>query len=185
MSINLLEHLGLSVDTADELEAFLHVLLYNAVRFLIHNLDPIVPFVQKYFDGQDEVEGRFFSPETKSNCIRIYGRPQHYRKHIVFSRPDGTGHTINLIFRDLFHLIQGRYAVLDYKATKADLEKEIQVEIALQKKAEQVRRAQQSSSRHNRTIRPRMPGVRVAPAPTDSVVGMNPSRAELALAELN
>ena len=184
MSINLLEHLGFPVTVADELEAFLHVLLYNAVRFLIHNCDLVVPFVKGYFDCQDQASGKLFPPRLKRDCIRLYGGPQHCGENLVFRRPSGARHAINSIFQDLFRLIQGRYAVLDYNTKKFKLEKEIEEEVELEKEKEAARPAQQGSPQHRGLIRVRKVEAQATPVPVDSVARKGSAQLKFLLAQL-
>ncbi|TFK88445.1 hypothetical protein K466DRAFT_662291 [Polyporus arcularius HHB13444] len=53
MSARALNNPDKEIVVEDELEAFFHVLLYHAVRFLPHNIDPdsVPKFLEDYFDG--------------------------------------------------------------------------------------------------------------------------------------
>ena len=121
MSVHLLDNRSLPVTLPDELEAFLHVLLYNAVRFLHHNYNSTIPFVKKYFDGRDEVGGTLFSSEHKSDCVRVHGNVKFRGSELSFGLSNGGDHALNAILRELFHLFRGRYAVLDYDTAKQAL----------------------------------------------------------------
>ncbi len=55
----------------DELEAFFHVLLYHAVRFLPHNIDPdsVPQFLEDYFDGCSTKNGEYRCGMAKSMAM--------------------------------------------------------------------------------------------------------------------
>lgn len=186
MSVHLQEHpqVALPVGVADDLEAFLHVLLYNATRFLIHERGSIVSFAKRYFGGQGATEGRPSFPVTKGAYIRRCESPQDTEVILGFRRSDGRYNTINTVLWNLFHLFQGRYAVLDYDAEKDELEERIRVNLDLEKKAEEVGQRQQLSSRCNPAIRVRKAGVRVTPGPADRVARKGSDHLKRMLADL-
>ncbi|TFK78900.1 hypothetical protein K466DRAFT_606571 [Polyporus arcularius HHB13444] len=61
MSARALNNPEKEIVVEDEIEAFFHVLLYHAVRFLPHNLNPdhIPQFLQDYFDGCCTMGGEY------------------------------------------------------------------------------------------------------------------------------
>ena len=147
MSVNLLEHRSLAVTLPEELEAFLHVLIYNAVRFLRHNYDPVVPFIKKYFDGQDEIGGTLFSSEHKRACIRVHAGVNFRGSELVFKRSDGGDHALNAILKDLFHLFKGRYTALDYDTAKLALMTRLDEEKKQEKEQEKLLETAPESSK--------------------------------------
>ena len=120
MSLYSLEHPSMPVSIPDELEAFFHVLLYNGVRFLLHNYPSIVAFIKRYFDGYDESNGRMFSPELKRAIIYQQAALIHCNERLKFLCPDGTLHPINDVFSDLLDLFQKRYLFEDYQKQHAE-----------------------------------------------------------------
>ena len=114
MSLYSLEHPSLPVSISDELEAFFHVLLYNGVRFLLHNYPSIVAFVKNYFDGYDEARGRMFSPELKRTIVYQQAELVYCSERLEFLRPDGALHPINLVLSSLLRLFQRRYKYEEY-----------------------------------------------------------------------
>ena len=147
MSIHCLEHPWAPVEIPHELEAFVHVLLYGALRFLQHNLDTIRDFVARYFDGRDGINGgALFSPTTKRECIYIHTGPQFGAKEIKFLLPDGESlHPLNQVIKGLFKLFHARYICEDYERK---LKEEVQRE---QKKDREARQKAQlaKASHHN------------------------------------
>ena len=127
MSLHCLKHPGLPATVPDELEGFLHVLLYNATRFLLHNYNPVSPFIQDYYDGYNQYDGRWFSPVFKRTCIRFFNG-----EHVVyggqalkFRRSDGSeNHALNLILSRLFKMFQARYVVEEYEEAVKDRRKQ-------------------------------------------------------------
>ncbi|RPD71860.1 hypothetical protein L226DRAFT_490826, partial [Lentinus tigrinus ALCF2SS1-7] len=55
---------------ADELEAFLHVLLYYAIRFLSHNCTAVGQFLHLYFDDYTDGNGQFNCGQMKYGAMR-------------------------------------------------------------------------------------------------------------------
>ncbi|RPD53794.1 hypothetical protein L227DRAFT_378842 [Lentinus tigrinus ALCF2SS1-6] len=128
MSAYLLSHPNDAVAIADELEAFLHILVYGAVRRVRSNMNTFDEFLRAYFAGCD------VNPETQKVCcpgakresvvigqtLAMSGVP------IVFSSPDGqiaNTHPLNEIIAVLFELFHSRYAVLgwqDHSGSGAD-----------------------------------------------------------------
>ena len=71
MSVRCLRDPTLPVGLADELESFVHVLIYNGVRFLFHTFAEIAVFVNAYFD--DTVvndRGQKSAPHAKLTAIK-------------------------------------------------------------------------------------------------------------------
>ncbi|KAI0808302.1 hypothetical protein C8Q74DRAFT_1363698 [Fomes fomentarius] len=120
MSVRCASDTSLEVEIADEIESFCHVTLYNAVRFLLHNIHNICPFIKSYFDDA-ELDGldNHVAPHMKREAIEK-GRIIIVKTELVFTMPGGStaGHPINDLFKQLFTLLQARYRVLDWKAAQ-------------------------------------------------------------------
>ena len=71
MSVYILDHPDAENQLPDELEAFFHVLLFYAVRFLLHNCKDVAQFVEDYFhDYRVTVEGMFRCGRDKQTAMR-------------------------------------------------------------------------------------------------------------------
>ena len=143
LSLHCLEHPNLPVTIPDELESFLHVLVYNATRFLRHNIDPISYLISSYFDGYSQENGQYFSPEDKRSCIMEFKGEKlltkYHKKGLIFSRSDGSEkHPLNIILKLLYQMFQARYIVEDYEKELKEREKNKQE--AKKRKEEELRR---------------------------------------------
>ena len=129
MSLNCLEDPYREPKVADELEGFLHSLLYHSLRFLRHNVDPIFPFVESYFDEQKVQGDRLTPPLHKRACIEKGCLVTLNAEPLVFKRPDGSPHALNVIFEKLFKAFQARYIVLTYKRKLGVLENQLKAQV--------------------------------------------------------
>ena len=118
MSWNLLSYPGDPVSIADELEAFVHVLVYGCVRFVFHNFNTITGFMRSYFDGFSVNDDREFAcPPVKRECLKI-GKLTDGDRPITFITGEGSSdHPLNALMRRLFGLFKIRYQVLQWKKT--------------------------------------------------------------------
>ena len=120
MSAYLLDNLNMPTTIADELEAFLHVLIYGVVRRMrSDNIRSISNFLESYFAGysvkpeSDEIS----CPPAKWLTVGIHGALIMYRTFITFSTPDGRitrEHPINKLIAELIQVFHSRYAILDW-----------------------------------------------------------------------
>ncbi|OSD00222.1 hypothetical protein PYCCODRAFT_1393825 [Trametes coccinea BRFM310] len=69
MSVHIQDHPHAQVEIADELESFLHVIIYCAIRYLPHTCDDVGSFMYNYFD--DGVRRR--QPEAEYTCGILKG----------------------------------------------------------------------------------------------------------------
>ncbi|RPD57731.1 hypothetical protein L227DRAFT_222441 [Lentinus tigrinus ALCF2SS1-6] len=75
MSAYILSHPDIAIQLPDELEAFFHVLLFYAIRFLPHNCTDVGQFIRDYFNGFQQNGGDFFCGLAKREAMvagRIY-----------------------------------------------------------------------------------------------------------------
>ena len=119
MSAYLLNNPHAPTTIADELESFMHILIYGAVRRLKTNMRSIHPFLQNYFSGCD------WHPETNRACC-----PNAKRQSVVsgrsltmsgmairFTAPGipAEHHPLNGLIAWLLNVFHSRYAVLAYE----------------------------------------------------------------------
>ncbi|RPD63392.1 hypothetical protein L227DRAFT_521527 [Lentinus tigrinus ALCF2SS1-6] len=120
MSWNLLSYPGDSVSIADELEAFVHVLIYGCVRFIHHNFKNIDGFMESYFNGFSlNGEREFACPPVKRLCL-VAGALTDGDGPILFVTADGSiEHPLNNLIKTLLCLFRARYRVLLWKKIHA------------------------------------------------------------------
>ena len=115
MSRNILSKFGDPVGIADELESFVHVLVYGCVRFIKHNFNSITGFMWSYFDGFSVNDLReAICPPTKSTCL-TWGEltdGDHLLKFIADD--DSMDHPLNDLIGQLLKLFKVRYEVLSW-----------------------------------------------------------------------
>ena len=121
MSLRCLKDSLSAVGIPDELESFLHVLIYNSIRFLIHDASSTQGFIETYFDGYSRVAAGVSASATK-NAVMELGELRYDRKKIVFRLPNGGPHPINKVIEELLRIFKARYEVLDYEANMAAYE---------------------------------------------------------------
>ncbi|KAI0740025.1 hypothetical protein C8Q76DRAFT_790508 [Earliella scabrosa] len=120
MSIWLLQHPEIPVTIPDELESFLHVLIYPAVRRVRHNFDDIRGFIDSYFHGYSrDHNGRFIGSDTKYMCI-MFAKLHTQFAHLRFCDEDGNAgtHPLNRLIVSLLCYFQARYKVLEWNQQK-------------------------------------------------------------------
>ncbi|KAI0354479.1 hypothetical protein OH77DRAFT_1548724 [Trametes cingulata] len=109
---------------ADELESFLHVLVYYAVRFLPSTLSSVTSFVVGYFDTfiLDPKSGRRHCSLAKRHTVRL-AQLQFMDRPVVFLKATGEGGTpLNRLIATLLRLFMARYAVIDHESRPEEAE---------------------------------------------------------------
>ncbi|TFK83357.1 hypothetical protein K466DRAFT_529000, partial [Polyporus arcularius HHB13444] len=113
MSLRCLMYPTLPVTIPDELESFFHSLLYNAVRFLVHNFSNIHTFIHNYFDDTSPDSNLVPStPQAKEASI-TEGRIKFKGKALKFGGRDL--HPMNELVERLLDLFRARYRVLRWE----------------------------------------------------------------------
>ena len=111
MSVPCLLQEGKAIEIADELESFLHVLIYDASRFVSHNLTRLQAhaFYRTYFDGQSlGADGNAACSLAKRLVVRTAELTAD-NVPIVFG--DNSSHPLNDLVSDLLTLFQSRLVV--------------------------------------------------------------------------
>ncbi|KAI0357239.1 hypothetical protein OH77DRAFT_146372 [Trametes cingulata] len=106
------------VVVADELESFLHVLLYYAVRFLPNTLHSVNSFVVEYFDTfiLDPKSGQPRCSLAKHHAVRR-GELQFLGEPVAFLKTTGEeGNPLNQLIAALLRLFAARYAVIEHES---------------------------------------------------------------------
>ena len=120
MSAYLLLNPTVPTSIADELEAFLHVLIYGCVRRLRSNLPTIHAFIEDYFAGSsyDPLYEQASCPSAKRESV-VSGRIlKMTTRPIVFATPDGKvsqKHPLNALISVLLSVFHSRYVVSEWE----------------------------------------------------------------------
>ncbi|RPD68720.1 hypothetical protein L226DRAFT_317031 [Lentinus tigrinus ALCF2SS1-7] len=119
MSAYLLSNPRKAAVIADELEAFVHILIYGAVRRVRSNMEIINDFLEAYFAGclVNPQTKKIECPTAKRSAV-VDGSTLKFCVPIVFSSPDGQisrTHPLNELISELLKLFHSRYAVLEWR----------------------------------------------------------------------
>ncbi|KAH9884202.1 hypothetical protein C8Q73DRAFT_669856 [Cubamyces lactineus] len=113
LSVGMLTENPKTVEIPDELESYLHVLLYFAVRYLHSNCKDPTSFIENYFDSYTYEDGVYTCSARKQHVIKISGRLETgNRVPLIFDSP------IDDIFARLLPLFKAHYKVQDYLKAK-------------------------------------------------------------------
>ncbi|KAL7277786.1 hypothetical protein ACG7TL_008729 [Trametes sanguinea] len=120
MSVNIQNNPEAQVEIADELESFLHVMIYCAIRYLPHTCENVGDFMYHFFDdGVRRGEAEYACGTFKRLIIKTGTLITHSDEQLTFlRRPRGpnsappTGadeHPINSLFKFLLPYFRARY----------------------------------------------------------------------------
>ncbi|TBU40229.1 hypothetical protein BD309DRAFT_361605 [Dichomitus squalens] len=114
MSVNLLTDLSKPVKVSDELESFLHVLLYYSVRYLKSNCRSVTGFIRGYFDAYAGPDCQYTCGQ-KSITMQSSGVLHIQRPYVPlqFFSP------MNNIFVTMVKCFAAHYKVMYHEARKA------------------------------------------------------------------
>ena len=114
MSVPCLLHDGKVIEIADELESFLHVLIYDASRFVSHNLTPIQTHMlyRTYFDGHAVAADG--SQQCSSEKLVAIKHAQLCVSDVPVVFGHDESHPLNTLLSELFALFQSRFAVYQW-----------------------------------------------------------------------
>ncbi|TFK81952.1 hypothetical protein K466DRAFT_501216, partial [Polyporus arcularius HHB13444] len=126
MSRHILTHANQIVTIPDELESFVHVLIYAAVRLVHHNISDIRGFINYYFDGYVLTEDGYGCPAGKRICI-TEAKLDDSEKDILFraENTEPADHPLNALVHELLALIGTRYTVLEWERAASKSEKRV------------------------------------------------------------
>ena len=124
MSVNALNDPYKDITIPDEIESFFHVLLYLAVHFLPHNINPkeTEQFIVDYFDGFSNNQEGYCCGRAKQEAmttgriaLRTYNRDASVltfyetKDQTAQPRTEPTPHPINLVFNTLLRWFRAHY----------------------------------------------------------------------------
>ena len=139
MSVYTLDYPKAVVGIPDEMEAFFHVVLFYAVRFLRHNCTDVAQFMHNYFDDYQTIDGELVAGMAKSSAmafgeIRLPRQQKllFYHSHIatdstdegasstVQDDPSSIKHPLGNILDALLELFKARYALMTITGDAAE-----------------------------------------------------------------
>ncbi|KAI9065679.1 hypothetical protein FKP32DRAFT_1623592 [Trametes sanguinea] len=97
------------VEIPDELESFLHVLLYYAVRYLNSNCGDAAAFLEGHFDAYTFKDGIYTCGQAKENAVKDARLEVSRKVALKFGSP------LDRVFKTLLSWFKAHYAVQDYK----------------------------------------------------------------------
>ncbi|RDX52928.1 hypothetical protein OH76DRAFT_1497539 [Lentinus brumalis] len=110
----ILDNPSSAVVTADELEAFFYVILYNALRYLRHTCPNVQLTMFDYFDAYDFVDGQYRCGGHKRSSMQNGTLPQT-GGHLIYWIDDAgklLGHPFNHVIVTMLRWFRARYAML-------------------------------------------------------------------------
>ncbi|KAI0777001.1 hypothetical protein BD413DRAFT_687778 [Trametes elegans] len=129
MSVAYVLHPDRPIKIADELESFLHVLIYYGVRYLRHTLEQrATEFIVNYFDTFIlEPDRQPVCSYPKAHAVKMgvidFGGANKKLRFLGLAR-GATTHPLNsMIFADLLPLFTKRYSIVEWEDSVEDLEK--------------------------------------------------------------
>ncbi|KAJ2985194.1 hypothetical protein NUW54_g10231 [Trametes sanguinea] len=119
LSVAMLSGRAKAVETPDELESFLHVLLYHAVRYLRSNCPDPAEFIESYFDAYTHQGEDYTCGQRKVFTI----------KHGVLEYGPGMplkfGSPLDTVFGGLLQWFKANYKVMTYQWVQEDAAKRL------------------------------------------------------------
>ncbi|OSD00241.1 hypothetical protein PYCCODRAFT_1393870 [Trametes coccinea BRFM310] len=120
MSVNIQDHPETQVEIADELESFLHVMIYCAIRYLPHTCENVGDFIHHFFDDGVCVEEAEYTCGALKRMVMDSGvlKTLSNRPIIFLRRPRNPlsppptvadEHPINSLFKFLLPYFRARY----------------------------------------------------------------------------
>ncbi|RDX51601.1 hypothetical protein OH76DRAFT_1401487 [Lentinus brumalis] len=124
MSAYLLLNPTMPTTIADDLESFLHVLIYGSIRRVnssLKSIKSIQEFMNDYFAGcsYDNEHQQAACPTAKRDCVVVGQSLTHTTRPIMFSTPDGTitqQHPLNKLISKLLAIFHSRYHIASWEA---------------------------------------------------------------------
>ncbi|KAI0660085.1 hypothetical protein C8Q70DRAFT_1105556 [Cubamyces menziesii] len=109
LSVGMLSSHPKAVEIQDDLESFIHVVLYHAVRYLRSNCEDVGEFIENYFDAYTLQNGVYTCGVNKLLTMKLNGYLQIKDKvRLEFGSP------MDAIFSQLLPLFKAYYAVQSY-----------------------------------------------------------------------
>ncbi|KAI9062391.1 hypothetical protein FKP32DRAFT_1677338 [Trametes sanguinea] len=132
MSVYIQDHPEAQIEIADELESFLHVMIYCAIRYLPHTCTNVGDFMYQFFDdGIRRGDADYTCGASKRLIMQTGQLTTLWNENIIFLRrrrdPEAESHTeedmhpINELFTALLHYFMARYLLAARAALRASV----------------------------------------------------------------
>ncbi|KAI0324566.1 hypothetical protein GY45DRAFT_1375457 [Cubamyces sp. BRFM 1775] len=109
LSVGMLSSRLKAVEIQDDLESFVHVVLYHAIRYLRSNCEDVGEFIENYFDACTLQNSVYTCGVNKLLTMKLNGYLQvEERVRLKFDSP------MDSFFSELLPLFKGLYAVQNY-----------------------------------------------------------------------
>ena len=110
-----------AVEVADEIESFVNVILYNAIRFLpIQHSRTRAELIERYFDKCTMLQdGSIMCGDDKAN-VMTNGTLKFSNEKLVFGVPGAPDEPLNNFLEAMLDLFRARYEVRAYEKLEAD-----------------------------------------------------------------
>lgn len=109
MSVAILTDIFKIVEIPDDLESFLYVLLYYAIRYLRSNCDDVGDWIEAFFDSYTlSRDGSYTCGEKKATTLKYFGELRTGSSKLTFGEP------MDELFDSLFQSFKAYYAVKLY-----------------------------------------------------------------------
>ncbi|KAI0328909.1 hypothetical protein GY45DRAFT_1354868 [Cubamyces sp. BRFM 1775] len=112
MSVALIDNPKKAVEIPDELEAFFHVLLYYAVRYLDSTCTDVAAYIEHYFEAYRIVNGHYQSGTAKSNTVTTGRLQVSADVELLFNSE------LDYILRTILQWLQAHYAVRKFERSQ-------------------------------------------------------------------
>ncbi|KAI9065707.1 hypothetical protein FKP32DRAFT_1590361 [Trametes sanguinea] len=113
LSVGMLSGKPKPVEISDELESFLHVLLYYAVRYLHSTCPDAGEFIESYFDAYIRQNGAFTCGKKKEDTIKDAILEYKRNQPLEFQSP------LDMVFGEILRWFKGHYKVVNYNEVQA------------------------------------------------------------------
>ena len=108
MSVALLNAWKGMMELTDDLESFLHVITYHAVRYQKSNVTDVANWLRQYFDDYFPSGDDYFCGTVKSYSVRHGSLTTVDNQPLTFNSP------LDALLQDLLQSFEAHYAILDY-----------------------------------------------------------------------
>ncbi|KAI0641684.1 hypothetical protein C8Q79DRAFT_1014110 [Trametes meyenii] len=106
------------IEIPDELESFMHVILYHSVRYLKSNCNDVASYIERFFDAHTVDDNVYTCGLAKLAAVKLYGRLEIKDKlPLKFDSP------LDDLFKRLLSSFHAHYVVQDFLERQAQAAK--------------------------------------------------------------
>ncbi|KAI0324401.1 hypothetical protein GY45DRAFT_1439094 [Cubamyces sp. BRFM 1775] len=112
MSVALIDNPKKAVEISDELEAFFHVLLYYAVRYLDSTCTDVAAYIERYFEAYQITDGKYQCGNSKWTTITAGQLQVSADVELIFNS------VIDRVLRTMLRWLKAHYAVRKFERSQ-------------------------------------------------------------------